>query len=129
VFFVTAEAKDAVLVPVGALRPAGAGAGEDRRRGRETGQPRTPSRNGDTGAAADPRARLANGPAVVRVVAPGGALETREVRVGVVSRVSAQILSGLEPGEQVVVGQRAATPPATPRGASGNRSPMMGPRV
>jgi macrolide-specific efflux system membrane fusion protein len=99
VFFVTAEAKDAVLVPLGALRPAG---GEARGR--------------------------AAGPAVVRVVAPGGAIESREVRVGVQSRVSAQILSGLEPGEQIVVGQRAAAPARPARPAGGGRPPI-GPRA
>jgi macrolide-specific efflux system membrane fusion protein len=92
VFFVVAEARDAVLVPVSALRPAGAGA------------------------------------ATVRVVKPDGALESRDVRVGVVSRVSAQILSGVEPGERVVVGQRAASPAPSARGATGNR-PAMPPRL
>jgi macrolide-specific efflux system membrane fusion protein len=122
VFFVTAEAKDAVLVPVGALRPAGTG---ESRRG---GESRPQSKSADPGAAVDARARLANGPAAVRVVRPGGAIETRDVRVGVVSRVSAQIVSGLEPGEQVVVGQRA-TAPASPAKPSPTSRPMMGPRV
>ena len=124
VFFVTAEAKNAVLVPVGALRPAGAG---ERRRG---GEPRAQAKGGDAGAAVDMRSRFANGNAVVRVVKPGGAIESRDVRVGVVSRVSAQVLSGLEPGEQIVVGQRSAasTTPST-RPTTGNRSPVMGPRV
>ena len=127
VFFVTAEAKNAVLVPVGALRPAGAG--ERRRGGRDPGQPRPQAKNGDANAAADGRAGLANGAAVVRVVKPGGAIEARAVRVGVVSRVSAQILSGLEPGEQIVVGQRSAAPAPSTRPANTNRSPMVGPRV
>jgi len=125
VFFVTAEAKSSVLVPVGALRPASAGAGE-RRRG---GEPRAQTKGDDAGAAVDARARLANGAAVVRVVKPGGAIESRDVRVGVVSRVSAQILSGLEPGEQIVVGQRTAAPTTPTKPTTGNRSPMMGPRV
>jgi membrane fusion protein, macrolide-specific efflux system len=122
VFFVTAEAKNATLVPVAALRPAGT---SEARRG---GERRSPAKNADAGAAVDARTRLANGPAVVRVVKPGGAIEARDVRVGVVSRVSAQILSGLEPGEQVVVGQRAATP-TSPAKPAPNTRPMMGPRV
>ena len=117
VFFVNAEAKNAVLVPVGALRPAGAAAGE-RRRG---------ARTGDAAAAADPRTSLANGPAVVRVVKSDGTIENRDVRVGLVSRVSAQILSGLDAGEQIVVGQRTVTPAPAAKPATGNR-PMM-PRV
>jgi membrane fusion protein, macrolide-specific efflux system len=128
VFFVTAEAKNAVLVPVGALRPpgAGAGAGERRRGPREGNEPRGQAKASDAG---DARSRLADGAAVVRVVKPGGAIEPRDVRVGVVSRVSAQILSGLDPGEQVVVGQRTAAPATSTRPTTGNRSPMMGPRV
>ena len=98
VFFVTTEAKNAVLVPVGALRPGG-----------------------------DARARPANAAAVVRVVKPGGAIEPRDVRVGVVSRVSAQILSGLEPGEQIVVGQRTSAPAPSAKAPTGNR-PMLPPR-
>jgi macrolide-specific efflux system membrane fusion protein len=76
----------------------------------------------------DPRTSLANGPAVVRVVAPDGSIAPRDVRVGVVNRVSAQIVSGLESGERVVVGQRTSTPAAPAKPATGNR-PMMGPRV
>jgi len=123
VFFVTAEAKNAVLVPVGALRPAGAAGGERRRGGRDGS-----TKGGDPGAAVDARTRLANGAAMVRVVKPDGALEERAVSVGVVSRVSAQILSGLEAGERVVAGQRAAAPAASARPAGG-KGPVMGPRV
>ena len=47
---------------------------------------------------ADPRTRFANGRAMVRVVKADGTIESREVRVGVMSRVSAQIVSGLEAG-------------------------------
>ena len=117
VFFVNAQAKNAVLVPVGALGPAAAAAGE-RRRG---------TRAGDAAAAGAPRTSLANGPAVVRVVKSDGTIENRDVRVGLVSRVSAQILSGLDAGEQIVVGQRTVTSAPAAKPATGNR-PMM-PRV
>src|SRR5215831_17353921 len=70
VFFVTAEAKDAVLVPVSALHPAGAQAAP----GRGT-------RGTDAAAAVDPRTSLANGPAAVRVVASDGSIAPRDVRV------------------------------------------------
>ena len=117
VFFVAAQAKGAVLVPVSALRPAGGAAA-----------PRRGTRPTDPTATVDPRTSLANGPAVVRVVAPDGSIAPRDVRVGVVNRVSAQIVSGLESGERVVVGQRTSTPAAPAKPAAGNR-PMMGPRV
>ena len=115
VFFVSAQAKNAVLVPVGALRAADVRAGQRRRGDRAT-----------DAAAVDPRTSLANGPAVVRVVKADGTIENRDVRVGLASRVSAQIVSGLDPGERIVVGQRAASAPAA-KPVSGNR-PLM-PRV
>jgi len=117
VFFVAAEAKNAVVVPVSALRPASTPAA-----------PRRGTRGNDAAPAVDPRTSLANGPAVVRVVASDGSIASRDVRVGVVSRVSAQIVSGLEPGEQIVIGQRTATPATAAKPATGNR-PLMGPRV
>jgi membrane fusion protein, macrolide-specific efflux system len=116
VFFVSAEAKNAVLVPVGALRPAGVKAGQRRRGDRATDS-----------AVVDPHTSLANGAAVVRVAKADGTIENRDVRVGIASRVTAQIVSGLEPGEQIVVGQRTAAPAPAARPATGNR-PLM-PRV
>jgi macrolide-specific efflux system membrane fusion protein len=92
VFFVVASATDAVLVPLAALRPA-APAGRA-------------------------RGRFANTVARVSVVGAGGKASDREVKVGVVNRVSAQILSGLEPGEKVVIGVRAAVP--APQAKSGS---------
>ena len=130
VFFVTAQAKDAVLVPISALRPVGAG---ERRRGegeRKGGGAKAASKGGAGSRASetiDPRTRFANGRASVRVVKEGGAIEEREVRVGVVSRVSAQIVSGLEPGEQVVTG--VAQPAAPVAQKSGNNAPRMQPRI
>jgi len=64
---------------------------------------------------------------VVRVAKADGTIENRDVRVGIASRVTAQIVSGLEPGEQIVVGQRSAAPVPAARPATGNR-PLM-PRV
>ena len=46
----------------------------------------------------------AQGGYVVQVRKPGGVLEQRAVRLGIVNRVSAEILDGLSEGEQVVVG-------------------------
>ncbi len=94
VFFVVAAVDDAVLVPVTALRPvATEGAGKE--------SEQTP----EADATADPRALFASGRALVHVVnGDGGGVEPREVKVGVVNRISAQIVSGLEPGEEVVAG-------------------------
>ena len=68
---------------------------------------------------------------MVRVVKSDGTIENRDVRVGIVSRVTAQIISGLEPGERIVVGQRAAAPAPAAKPATGNRpqTPSLMPRV
>lgn len=76
VSFVTASAKDAVLVPVAALRSA-------------DGQPYT---SGDT--------------AKIEVDNGGGRIERRTVRIGVRDRFTAQVLEGLQEGESVVAGAR-----------------------
>jgi len=91
VFFVASSAKDAVLVPLTALRPVAA-----------EGRPRGPRASGT-----DPRNQFAKGRALVSVVDADGEVADREVKVGVMNRVSAQIVSGLEPGETVVIGIRA----------------------
>jgi macrolide-specific efflux system membrane fusion protein len=116
IFFVVAKAENALAVPLTALRPAGAAGGADRARARAQGNAKgTVSSRGaeaNPGGAADPRARYADGRARVRVVKADGSTESREVRVGVMNRVSAQILAGLEEGERVVVGERTAAEPA-----------------
>ena len=141
VFFVIAQAKNAVLVPVSALRSVGAGAGGERRRAKDGSakgdSTKAAEGKGEAGATkgggraraeggADPRTRFANGRAMVRVKKADGTIENREVRVGVMSRVSAQIVSGLEPGEQVVTGQAQRAPAAQ---AKGNNAPRMQPRI
>jgi hypothetical protein len=47
----------------------------------------------------------------------------REVRVGVMTRVSAQIVSGLEPGERVAIGTRAAA--ASARAPAATQTPRL----
>ncbi len=150
VFFVASSAKDAVLVPLTALRPvaaegrprgprvAGAAEGKNATEGkgavRGSGTERSPgpgaARSGGaervTGAnagaqrapGADARSQFANGRALVSVVDADGEVADREVKVGVMNRVSAQILSGLEPGEKVVIGTR--TPAAAARAQTGS---------
>jgi len=116
VFFVAASAKDAVLVPLTALRPA---AGRPRRprasgaaEGKNAAEGKGAARKGggERASGIDARSQYANGRALVAVVGADGKVADREVKVGVMNRVSAQILSGLEPGEKVVIGTKA--PPA-----------------
>jgi len=101
VFFVASSAKDAVLVPLAALHPVAAEGGA-----------RSPR-----GAGTDPRSQFTKGVALVSVV-DDGKVADREVKVGVMNRVSAQILSGIEPGESVVIGTKA--PAAAARAQTGS---------
>lgn len=93
VFFVVAQARDALLVPMSALTMAP-------RRERPAGA--------DAAAAGRPPRK-----ATVQVLAGDGSMSLREVEVGVSNRIQAQVLSGLSEGERVVVapiqgGQRGA---------------------
>ena len=69
--------------------------------------------------------RGADGRATVRVVGAEGKLELREVKLGLSNRVSAQVLSGLQPGERVAT----SGAPRGAREASAARMPKMGPRL
>jgi len=122
VFFVTASANDAVLVPLTALRPVPAGAAPRAPRGASAGGSdiKGAARSGGARRAsgADARNQFAHGRALVSVVEANGKTVEREVKVGVMNRVSAQILTGLVPGETVVIG--AKTPAAVAPAQSGS---------
>jgi membrane fusion protein, macrolide-specific efflux system len=67
------------------------------------------------------------GRATVRVQTEEGKFEPREVEIGLVTRVAAEVRSGLQPGERV-----ATNAPQPQRGARANSNaptPKMGPRV
>jgi len=53
-------------------------------------------------------------PATVRVVHDDGTIEEREILIGVTSRVAAEVISGLEPGERVIAGIVQANAPQQP---------------
>jgi macrolide-specific efflux system membrane fusion protein len=103
VFFVAASAKDAVLVPLAALRPVAS-----------AGTSSGPRGAGVRASGIDPRSQFAKGVALVSVVGADGKVAEREVKVGVMNRVSAQIVSGLEPDEKVVIGIKAPAAAAAP---------------
>jgi len=108
VFFVISSAKDAVQVPLPALHAAAA-----------KGQKR--AARGANGT--DPRSQFASGRALVSVIGSDGKAVEREVKVGVMNRVSAQITAGLEPGEKIVVGTKPAATRAAPAQTSGSLTP------
>ena len=123
IFFVVAQAQDVLTVPLSALRPAGAAAEGNAHAGaRPAAEPakgtranpaaaspqaRAPRNREDT-SVQDPRSAFGDGRARVRVVRADGSIAWRDVQVGVMNRVTAEVVSGLEAGEQVVTGQRAA---------------------
>ena len=111
VFFVAASARNALLVPLTALRPVATQARS--RASRASG--------------ADPRKQFADGRALLEVVAADGTTAEREVTVGVMNRVSAQILGGLEAGEKVVIATRApASAGPAPGGSAPSGSALVG---
>ncbi len=107
VFFVVDSVKNAVTVPVAALHPA----------------------KGDAETAQRPDSPDAK-PYTVRVLGADGKEARRAVWIGVMNRVSGEVLSGLQPGDVVVVGRHAAdgdegSGAAGGTGArNGNRNPM-----
>jgi macrolide-specific efflux system membrane fusion protein len=130
VFFVASSARDAVLVPLAALRPVPSeGRSRAPREGgeRKSGERKSGERkSGERGSGIDPRARYANADALVSVVGADGSVTDREVKVGVMNRVSAQILSGLEPGELVVIGSKTAAVAAVPAKTGSALTPRTG---
>jgi macrolide-specific efflux system membrane fusion protein len=59
-------------------------------------------------------------PATVIVVKADGSREERQVMIGVTSRVSAEVITGLSEGEQVIAGIVQATDSAGPRPQQNN---------
>jgi macrolide-specific efflux system membrane fusion protein len=125
VFFVTASAHNVVTVPVSALHQGHV------RTGGRTGS-RTP--NLEQGSAAQPspaHTHRALPPGEKRygilVVAPDGSIEHRRIVVGVSNRVSAEVISGLQPGEIVVTGvKQTSTASSASHAASGQRQQGAG---
>jgi len=106
VFFIASSAQDAVLVPLTALRPEMAEVRS--RKPRASGSGVVEGKGAVRNIGGDPRKQFAKGRALVSVVDTDGKVADREVKVGVMNRVSAQIVSGLEPGETVVIGTKAS---------------------
>lgn len=85
VYFINDAAQDAILVPVSALKDVPGSKGQ------------TKSSN-----------------ATVSVVTPSGTIQEKSVEIGIRNRVQAQVISGLEEGETVIINNAA-------NGQSGNR--------
>ncbi|MCU0582073.1 MAG: efflux RND transporter periplasmic adaptor subunit [Syntrophales bacterium] len=102
VFFILERSQKALLVPVSAILSPDSKPG-----GKRTSESPAGSKNA---AGARPTSTY-----TARVLRPDGTTEDRQIKVGVVSPVYAEILSGLEEGEMVVIG----TGPASPKNTAG----------
>ena len=105
VFFITSAARDVLTIPVGALvladngRPGNGAAPAARPAGTPPARPIAASWSPKDDAATAPRRQ-----ATVEVITADGTRQPRDVIIGVTSRVSAEVISGLQAGEQVVAG-------------------------
>lgn len=111
VFFVTASAHNVVTVPVSALHQGHVRAGS---------RPGSWTPNHRTGSATQSRSEKGRH-AWVLVVKPDGSVERRRITTGVRSRVAVEVVSGLEPGERVVVGTAASSQTGAQRERPGVR--------
>jgi macrolide-specific efflux system membrane fusion protein len=127
VYFVTSSARNVLTVPIGALTfvdsagPAERAPRGDGAVGGGSGGPPggdVPRRGGGPAAGRAAPPRLAK----VRVVAADGTISEREVTIGVTSRVSAEVISGLKEGEQVVAGIAQAGAPAAGANSGNNNN-------
>jgi membrane fusion protein, macrolide-specific efflux system len=153
IFFVLGEARDAVLVPLAALKPVkgqGKGAGQNKPKDMDKAQEQSPA---TSSAEAKPQAaneiqdkaqdqsktegrgrgRNRDGARTketslyeAQVVTPDG-IQTRQVKVGIANRTMASVVEGLQVGEKVVLAQ--AAPDKGAGGAGGNRRMGTGPRL
>lgn len=123
VFFITSAARDVLTVPIGALTfvdgPAGEAGAPFRVPGNAEGAARAAAgsqtaRQRPAGAMGRRNAMSGDMPArryaTAKVVKPDGTQEERQIVVGITSRISAQVISGLQEGEQVIAGIIQATP-------------------
>lgn len=112
-FFVVAAADNVIRVPVSAfprppVRPGAGGprqgppglqgSGEPARAARPAGEQPRPGND----AATENRPR----PRIVQVITADGKLEERQIMIGVSDRVNAEVVSGLQEGETIIVGRK-----------------------
>jgi macrolide-specific efflux system membrane fusion protein len=139
VFFVLARAENALLLPVAALqfgKPAklstsSQNPGRSGQPGNGAAGERGPGTGGGGGRGAGGgrgggRGGNNNAPASTVLVFGNGQFEPRTVRLGVMNRVSAEVLSGVNEGERVAVGIRTPQPAGSGRGQGGGQGQGRG---
>jgi macrolide-specific efflux system membrane fusion protein len=105
------DASFRALASEGAARPPAAGAS-------------APRRAGVTGGFTSTGAQRAPRKGTVKVIDAEGKIEERQVEVGVVTRVQAQVLSGLNEGDQVIAGLKP--PPGAQRAVAAGQQQQGG---
>ena len=134
VYFITSAAQNVLTVPMGALTFEAAGPpNATARPGPAAGSFTPPPGAGGAVRAGIPRGAPRGAPgiprkATVTVVAEDGTQHEQEVTVGVTSRVSAEVVSGLKEGDKVIAGiiQRQVATPEQPEGGPGNNFQFRG---
>jgi len=149
VFFVVAQARDVPIVPVNALHPARQQPDARAKPAEAQEAAATPSPDQPPAAARGPRGdgtggerRRMRGPAGSNVVPvrytvnviENGDVVSREVEIGVMNRMSAEVKSGLQPGDEVVLDgglqpQRPGQNNQQNRGPGGRNFGGGGPRI
>ncbi|MCL2877093.1 MAG: efflux RND transporter periplasmic adaptor subunit [Betaproteobacteria bacterium] len=121
VFFIVAQAKDALQIPMGALQQNRAPKAASRD-GDQAGatEPQRTQRPVDGSSGGSPRTRQAT----VKVLEANGKIAERTIEVGVTNRIGAQVVSGLAEGDKVVSGLAA---PSVQQGSGGGGSGGGGP--
>ncbi|MCL1825441.1 MAG: efflux RND transporter periplasmic adaptor subunit [Betaproteobacteria bacterium] len=124
VFFVIAEAKDALQIPMGAMQQNRAS--RTGNRGNERSADARPSQR-PSGSSSDdaPRTRQAT----VKVLEANGKVAERAIEIGVTNRIAAQVVSGLTEGDKVVSGFTNSEAQQGNGGGNVPRRMMGGPRL
>jgi macrolide-specific efflux system membrane fusion protein len=128
VFFVVAQAKDVLQIPMGALQQNRAPRAEGNRGSEQatTTDTQRRQRPSDAGSDGAPRPRQVT----VKVLESNGKIADRTVEIGVTNRIVAQVVNGLSEGDKVVSG--LSSPEARQGGSGGSGVPrqmMGGPRL
>ena len=111
VFIVIDQAKDVLLVPSAAIQSGAMSSASSQATANKSSDQQTTNNktidNTENNNTADSTA--VNGQnRYVRVLKADGSVEERAVKVGIDNRVNAQILSGLQAGEAVIIGEESA---------------------
>jgi macrolide-specific efflux system membrane fusion protein len=115
VFFISAQAKDVLLVPMSSLTFARPGARSENANAEPRERPTREERRQQSGT------RKAS----IQIQTKNGGLETREVTVGVTNRIQAEIIAGLTEGETVITGVRQAGGATATAGGQRGFNPRM----